>query len=639
MEKYKILLVDDESDALRILVDILKTNKNYILYQAINGEMAYRITLKKKPDLIITDWAMPEMNGIELIKKVKKNTSVCHIPIIMATGTMMTIDDLEIALSAGAIDYIRKPIEEVELRARVKSMLTLSKYIADVLESNVHLDKAKKQAEESNRLKSEFLANMSHEIRTPMNAILGFSEILQKRLKNEEHLSYVEKIRTSGTNLLELINDILDLSKIDSEQLEIQKEPTNIYDVFNETIILFSELSKKKGIPLNISIAENLPKILTLDAYRIRQVLLNLISNALKFTEKGSVLIKGTIDENLINEGNENNNSLNLKIQITDTGIGIPENQIDTIFDSFRQVDGQSTRKYGGTGLGLAISKRLVELMGGSISVKSEIGTGSTFTIVLKDVEILENQNEEIIEEENISIIFEKSNILHVEDIDFNREIMKLLFADTNLKIKEAITGVDALEVLKKYTPDLILMDIQMPKLNGYETAKIIRKNEQLKNTPIIAVTASATTEEIEKYSHIFDDYITKPINEDVLFKTLAKYLKHEKKQIEIIEEKIPDCILELKNYKKENGNFPKELETIFKNKIEPYYNKEVSNVLSIDEIKEFSSKIYNVAKKLNIESLKTYSTNLVRAMNKFDLDEVVKIRDIFPKILEVIYE
>jgi len=245
---------------------------------------------------------------------------------------------------------------------------------------------AKLEAEKANRLKSEFLANMSHEIRTPMNAIIGFSTILKNRLKNDKYRSFIDKIAKNGNNLLELINDILDLSKIEAGQIQIHKEAANPYDVFNEIPLVFSEISKSKQVPVNLDIDKNLPKSLIIDITRIRQVLLNLVSNALKFTEKGSVFIMVTTSQTF--EGSKTTKVLNLIIKVKDTGIGIPENQLDAIFDSFRQIKGQSTRKYGGTGLGLAITKRLVELMDGTITVESTVGQGSTFKIVLKDVKI-----------------------------------------------------------------------------------------------------------------------------------------------------------------------------------------------------------------------------------------------------------
>ena len=360
----------------------------------------------------------------------------------------------------------------------------------------------------------------------------GLTEAL-KILDNKEFNqaeAFINGIINGGNNLIILINDILDLSKIEAGQLEIQKEEANIYDAINEIPAIFSEVSKGKQIPINVIIDSKLPKFLLIDALRIRQILLNLVSNALKFTEKGSVSINISANQTAKLKKNLEVSVLDLIIEVKDTGIGIPENQLVSIFENFRQIDGQSTKKYGGTGLGLAITKRLVELMDGAITVKSTVGKGSIFIIQFKNIEIVNIEKDKIKEEQSGKIEIKKSKILHVEDIDYNREIISLFLENENIELTEAETGIEALEILKTYTPNLILMDIQLPGLNGYEATKIIRKNEKLKHIPIIAVTANATKKEIKKYSHVFDEYLIKPVAEDLLLKTISKYLNHTNK-------------------------------------------------------------------------------------------------------------
>jgi len=632
MKEYKILLVDDEPEVVRNTINLLDQNNKgkYIFYQAIRASMAYRIACSKMPDLIITDWVMPEMNGIELIKKIKNNPETSHIPIMMATGTMMTIEDLDIALSAGASDYIRKPIEKIELNARVKAMLQLSDTIQTVKQQNIELKKAKKNADNANRLKSQFLANMSHEIRTPMNAIIGFSNILQKRIENPEQKKIIDKIIKSGKTLLELINDILDLSKIEAGQLEIQKEPTDIFTLFGDIPLIFSEISKQKKIPINTTIDASIPKILLLDELRIRQILINLVSNAIKFTEKGNVKVIVKYQKL------PNPNKLSLQIEVSDTGIGIPENQIEQIFESFRQVEGQSTRKHGGTGLGLSITKKLVELMDGTITVKSKQEIGSNFKININNVEILNEEKFETINNQDVNIIFNNPEILHVEDIYFNREIISLYLEDKGVILKEVETGQEALEILENYTPNLILMDIQMPGINGYETTKIIRQNQRLKTIPIIALTANATKSEIKKYSSVFDEYITKPIDEKTLINTLAKYLKHEKEQIIITEITENACIADLLKQKEQEIYFSDELKNAFRTEIEPLH-KEISEILSIDALNVFANKNKTIGEKYKINAIVKYSKELKMSINVFDLEKIENLIKLYNQIIKII--
>ena len=498
--------------------------------------------------------------------------------------------------------------------------------ITALKEAEMALKTAKKEADEANSLKSEFLANMSHEIRTPMNSIIGFSGILQRKITDDKHKSYIDIIVQNGNVLLALINDILDLSKIEAGYIELQKKPTNLKDLFKEIALSFSEISEKKHIPFILDFDKNVPITILVDETRTRQVILNLVSNAFKFTDEGSVSI--------IVKAKHSSKKIDLIIDVIDTGIGIPENQINVIFDSFRQVEGQSTRKFGGTGLGLSITKRLVELMNGSISVKSTVKQGSEFTVQLNNIEIAESIQENDIHSKDKHPVFRKAKILHVEDIEYNRELVALILDKQNIEIKEAITGKHAIEVLETYMPDLILMDIQLPELSGYETTKIIRKNEKFDSIPIIAFTANATSEEKEKYSHVFDEYLTKPIDDDVFLNTISKYLAFD--MIPDNELKPDDCLQELRKQKKESKIFSEEFNSIFKNELITLYN-ELMEALSFDNLNVFVEKNRKIGEEYKILGLVKYSEVLGASVNNFDINKIKVLLNKFNEIIKII--
>lgn len=330
--------------------------------------------------------------------------------------------------------------------------------------------------QEADRYKTEFLANMSHEIRTPMNAVLGFTEILQGMISDKQQKEYLNGIQSSGKALLSLINDILDLTKVEMGKVELEYSETDIHALFFELKQIFSHKFRQKEIDFILEIEKEIPAFLLLDEVRLRQILFNLVGNAVKFTEKGYV--KLTLEKRY-READQS--ALDLLFSIEDTGIGIPKDQLLKIFNPFEQQKGQSYAKYGGSGLGLAITKRLIEMMDGKISVSSEPGKGSTFYVELNNINVVavsEFDSKSKSEIDTVNIEFKPASILVVDDIEYNRNVVSGLLIQFNFILYEAENGKEAIEYAIKHQPDLILMDMKMPVMDGYVATKHLKENK-----------------------------------------------------------------------------------------------------------------------------------------------------------------
>ncbi|MCP4150373.1 MAG: response regulator, partial [bacterium] len=446
-------------------------------------------------------------------------------------------------------------IREEELKKLVEQQTAaLKEQYKELEKAKEEADKAKEAAEKANQAKSEFLANMSHEIRTPMNAILGFSSILEEELTETKQKNFIAAISSSGNTLLRLINDILDLSKIEAGKMELQQAPENIAAIFEEIKQIFSLQAAKKDLDFRLEVDEKIPGALLMDGLRVRQVLINIVGNALKFTETGYIKLTALSVKNNTTAANRDTVAnpapetktgtdspadtgskiemgfADIRLEVQDTGIGIPLTQQKNVFGAFEQQKDQLTAKYGGTGLGLAITQRLVKMMKGEISVKSEEGKGTTFSITLNNIPLTREAKQKRKEANLTAKIhsFENVIILIVDDRELNRSLLTQYLDYPGIEIIEAGNGQEAVDLTEQYRPHLVLMDVKMPVMDGLEATRIIKNTPQLKAIPVIIITASIIGKPLKQIIDAgAEGRLYKPVIKQELLNILIHYLPY----------------------------------------------------------------------------------------------------------------
>ncbi len=451
----------------------------------------------------------------------------------------------------GEVEKIISIDSDITRRKKAEQELIIANKIAEhsIFKGNKALEelhKAKQEVEESVRVKEQFLANMSHEIRTPMNAIIGFTNLLLKAEHGPENRQYLNAIKTSGQNLLVIINDILDFSKLELGKITLECIPFKLDQLISTVIDLMLPKAIEKNIKLSFSIAKDIPVTLLGDPTRLNQVLVNLVGNAIKFTNEGGV----RIEVNLMNQSEE---EVSLRFSVTDTGIGIPAESVDKIFEGFTQATSDTTRKYGGTGLGLTITKELIELQGGEISVTSKLNEGSSFIFWLKFKREKEESADADTEgkEKSEEFPLENVKVLLVEDNLFNQLLAVKILENWHCRVETADNGVIATEKAETMDFDLVLMDIQLPEMDGYQATAYIRNKIKgpRSKIPIIAMTAHAFAEEIEKCKKMgMDDYISKPFDESKLRSKIIRVLQINKQAPAEANGAVPDSAQGPKN-------------------------------------------------------------------------------------------
>ncbi|MDR2576166.1 MAG: response regulator [Treponema sp.] len=537
-DRKKIIAVDDNPENLLLLKNTLK--ESYTVFPNPSAQDMFELLEHVRPDLIMLDVEMPGMNGYEAIKQLKSNDKNREIPVIFLTSMSDAQSEME-GLKLGAVDYISKPFVTPLLLRRIKTHISVMEHkreIEDLLVLKTQEVKLREMAEQAaqnaSHARSNFLSRMSHEIRSPLNAVIGMINIANEENDIPSLKAYLAKAGAAAKQVLSVINNILDMSKIEANKYELSDAEFDFGKMMSNIVDLTGSAAPEKHQNITLNINPNVPSFIICDELRLTQIINNLMNNALNFTpENGKIQLSAEkLDEK---DGRPPQaGEITIKIEIEDSGIGISPEQQKTLFTAYNQADNAVAKNFGGTGLGLFIAKRIVELMRGTIHVESELGKGAKFIFTIKAKQGTQAAVKTAFSGTDIKaadLNLKDYTILVAEDMDFNREVISKYLEKTAVTIDFAENGKIAVEKFKA-NPDkykLIFMDINMPEMNGDEAAKIIRALDlkRAKEIPIIAMTADVYKEDIEKcLAAGMNDHIAKPVVPKIVLAKLKQYIE-----------------------------------------------------------------------------------------------------------------
>lgn len=528
LHPVNILIVDDREENI-IALEALIRRDDVNLITTTSPNEALRICWDNEISIALVDVQMPEMDGFELVQILKSNPRTRGMLIIFVTAISKETSYAVKGLESGAVDYLYKPLDPYITTAKVDAFIRIIRGQQELKQKNKELEefqkelvKAKDEAEAARKVKESFLANMSHEIRTPINGIIGLAHLLKNSELTDDQTKFVTLLEVSSQSLLGVINDILDISKIEAGKFKIVRSETNIRHLVQSVFDLMKYRADEKNVALMLDIGDSVPDYIMADSLRVNQILMNLVGNAIKFTDKGAVTIK-------VKALGEKDGFVKLECSVIDTGIGISKEGLAKVFNSFEQAEDLTAQKYGGTGLGLSIVKRLVDLKGGDLSVSSVSGEGSTFTFI-NNYQVVKDKciaNKKVLSSDLPK--FKNVVVLLAEDNVINQFMISKILANWEISVDVVDDGCKVLEKIKDTRYDLILMDTHMPTVNGIEATKRIRADfdEPLKSIPIISLSAAVLEEEQQAgWDAGVNDILSKPFDPVVLHQKISFLLK-----------------------------------------------------------------------------------------------------------------